>query len=126
MLKCEVCVTSTFSFYVADPLVITHPQDWKDAVLGNPAMFTVKATGTEPLNYQWEWKPTMDDGKWQPCDVERFLGANSSTLTIPSVQKSNEGSYCCVVSNSAGSWTSNAAKLSNGEYIQQLIPLQLK
>ena len=113
MLKCEVCV---IPFYVVDPLVITHPQDWKDAVLGNPAMFTVEATGTQPLNYQWEWKSAMDDGEWQLCDVERFPGADSSTLIIPNVQKSNKGSYCCVVSNCTGSWTSNPAKLSIGKY----------
>ena len=122
MLKCEVCV---IPFYVADPLVITHPQDWKDAILGNPATFTVEATGTEPLKYQWEWKPAMDDGEWQLvmahawewqlCDVERFPGANSSTLTILSVQKSDEGSYRCVISNRAGEKTSKLAKLTVGK-----------
>ena len=78
-------------------------------------MFIVEATGTEPLNYQWEWKSTIHDGKWQPCDVERFPGADSSTIVISSVQKSNEGSYRCVVSNCAGSQTSNPAELSVGE-----------
>ena len=75
-------------------------------------MFTVEATGTEPLNYWWEWKSAMDDGGWQLCDVERFPGA---TVVIPSVQKSNEGSYCCVVSNCAGTDISNPAKLSVGK-----------
>ena len=78
-------------------------------------MFTVEATGTEPLNYQWEWKSVIDDGEWQPCDVERFPGADSSTIVISSVQKSNEGSYRCVVSNCAGSQASNPARLSVGE-----------
>ena len=53
-------------------------------------MFTAEATGTQPLNYRWEWKPAMDDGEWQLCDVERFPGADSSTIVIPSVQKSIE------------------------------------
>ena len=59
----------------------------------------------------------MGDGNagWQLCDVERFPGANSSTLTIPSVQKSNEGSYHCTVSNYAGSATSESATLTVGE-----------
>ena len=78
-------------------------------------MFTAEATGTEPLNYQWEWKPAMDGDEWQSCDVEKFLGAGNSTLTIPSVQKSNEGSYRCVVSNCAGKETSNPAELSVGK-----------
>ena len=116
MLECEVCVTPMFCFCVAEaPRITTHPQDLKDVIPGKPVMFTAEATGTGPLNYQWEWKPPMDDGKWQPCDVEKFPGADSSTLTIPSVQKSNEGNYHCVISNCAGTQTSNPAELSVGK-----------
>ena len=97
------------------PRVTTHPQNLKDVVPGKPVMFTAEATGTQPLNYQWEWKQATDDGKWQPCDVERFPGADSSVLTIPSVQNSDEGSYHCVVSNCAGKKTSKPAELSVGE-----------
>ena len=49
------------------------------------------------------------------CDLETFPGANSSRLTIPSVQKSNEGSYRCTVSNLVGSETSECATLTIGE-----------
>ena len=49
------------------------------------------------------------------CDVEKLPGAKSSTLTVPSVQKSNEGSYHCTVSNCAGSETSECAMLTIGE-----------
>ena len=104
--------------HVADPpRVISHLRELKDVVAGKSVMFTVEATGTEPLSYQWEWKPVMDGGKWQSCDVERFPGADSSILTIPSVQKSNGGHYRCVVSNCAGSQTSNPAELSVGKTI---------
>ena len=78
-------------------------------------MFTAEATGTQPLNYQWEWKPAMEDGEWQLCDVERFPGADSSTVTILSVQKSIEGSYRCIVGNCTGTNISNSAKLSVGK-----------
>ena len=47
--------------------------------------------------------------------MERIPGASSSTLTIPSVQKSNEGSYHCTVSNCAGNQTSKPAKLNTGK-----------
>ena len=105
-----------FCFCVAEPPRITsHPQDLKDAVPGKHVMFTAEATGTEPRNYQWEWKPAKDDSEWQLCDAERFPGADSSTLTIPSMRKSNEGSYRCAVSNCAGSQSSNPAELSVGK-----------
>ena len=47
--------------------------------------------------------------------MEKIPGANGSTLTIPSVQKSNEGSYHCTVSNCAGSETSQCATLTVGK-----------
>ena len=101
------------------PRVTTHPQEMKDAVPGKPVRFTTVATGIQPLSYQWEWKPpseaSPENEMWQPCSAERFPGAENSTITIPSVQKSNEGSYRCVVSNCAGSQTSNPAELSVGK-----------
>ena len=99
---------------IADPpRITTHPQNLKDAVPGKPVKFTAEATGTEPLNYTWwHWKPVGKEGgnkEWQPSPPEWSSGA---TLTIPSVQKSDEGIYCCVVSNCAGSQASNSAELS--------------
>ena len=73
--------------------------------------FTVQATGTEPLNYYWQWNPAKEGGseEWEHCcGVE---GCNTAILTISSMQKSNEGSYHCVVSNCAGSQTSKPAQL---------------
>ena len=100
----------------ADPPQVTaHPQGVKDAVPGQPVTFTVLATGTEPLNYRWRWKPAGDEGgseEWQLCDME---SSDGTTLKIPSVQKLNEGSYQCVISNCAGSQTSTTAKLSIGK-----------
>ena len=105
--------------HAADPPRITsHPQELYGAVPGKPVSFTVRATGMEPLTYQWQWKPTGDgisSEEWQLCDTERFPGAASSTLTISSLQKLNGGSYCCVVSNCAGIQTSKPAKLSVGK-----------
>ena len=56
----------------------------------------------------------VEASEWQLCDVERFPGADSSTVVVPSVKKSNEGSYHCVVSDCAGTDISNSAKLSVG------------
>ena len=102
------------SIHAADPPRITaHPQELKDAIPGNCITLTVQATGTAPLSYQWKLRGEGSGG-WQLCDVKRFPGANSSTLTIPSVQKSNEGSYHCTVSNCVGSETSEYATLTVG------------
>ena len=78
----------------------------KNAIRGKFVKFAIQAIGTKPLSYQWQWKPAEEG--WQPCNAE---WSNGATLTIPKVQKSNEGNYRCVVSNSAGNQTSDPAKL---------------
>ena len=108
--------------FVADPPRVTsHPRDLKDVVSGNTVTFTAEATGTEPLSYHWWlWKVAGGgggSGEWQPCPAGWSDGA---TLTIPSVQKSDEGHYCCVISNSAGSQSLEPAYLSTGKNITKL------
>ena len=71
--------------------------------------FTVQATGTEPMSYRW-WHMPAGKEVWS-----ELQGEYSSTLSIPSVQKSNEGSYYCVVSNCANVETSKCAELSVGK-----------
>ena len=105
---------AAFGSHAADfPRITTHPEGI-NAVSDKPVTFTIQATGTQPLNYQWEHK-IEGSGEWQLCDVESFPGANSATLTIPSVQESDEGSYHCTVSNCAGSATSECAILTVGK-----------
>ena len=97
------------------PRFTTHPQELKDVIPGKSTNLTVHATGTEPLKYNWQWKPAEKGSgskEWQPCEEGWSDGA---TLTIPSVQKPNEGSYRCVISNSAGTQISKAAQLSVGK-----------
>ena len=93
-----------------------HPQELKDVIPGSPVVFTAEATGTQPLSYQW-WHGKLageggGSGEWQPCSTEWCYGG---TLTIRSVQKSDEGSYCCVISNCGGSQASNPVNLSIGK-----------
>ena len=80
-------------------------------------MFCTEVDGTEPLSYQWEWNPPGEANEWQPCGREGFAGADLSRVTIPSVQKSNEGSYRCFIWNCAGSQKSKPAQLSVGKDI---------
>ena len=112
-----------FLFWLTDepPEVINHPESLTEISQGKTASFTIQATGTEPMSYHWEWKPAVDGNgseEWQPCNAERFSGTESSTLIISSVQKLNEGNYRSMISNYAGSKTSQPAKLSVGKKIQ--------
>ena len=99
-----------FLYAAKPPRITAHPHDLKVAVQGKPVKFTIQATGTQPLTYQWQWKPAKEeDGsvEWQPC----LAGwCNVAAILIP-MEKSNEGHYRCVVSNCAGSQTSEPAKL---------------
>ena len=81
----------------APPVITEHPQDLA-VNLGDSAEFTVLASGGG-LNYQWQ-KNTIE-----------IPGAMASTYTIPVTTLSSAGSYRCVVTNTDGSATSNAATL---------------
>jgi hypothetical protein len=67
---------------------------------GTLATFTVGAGGTPPFTYQWRRGTTA------------ILGATNSTLSLTNVQSADQGSYSVVVSNSAGSATSDPASLT--------------
>lgn len=81
------------------PSITTQPQN-KSASSGDAAIFSVSAGGTS-LSYQWNRNGIPIDG------------AYSSNYTVSSVNAlNNHDLYSVVVSNSAGSVTSNAAELS--------------
>ena len=106
-------------FYAADsPKISSHPKDVNNAVPGKSVAFNIHATGTEPMMYHWQWQPAGEEStseEWQKCDTESFSDAVSPKLIISSVQKLNEASYRCVVSNCAGIQISKPAKLSIGK-----------
>ena len=85
-------------------MINTHPQDMLNVIPGTNATFTVTATGLR-LNYTWK----LGNGSRLPSG-DRFV-PNDKMLTIQNVQPSDIGSYCCEVSNAAGSVTSNSASL---------------
>ena len=94
------------------PVIMNHPKSLSKVFLAKPVTFTVQTTGTVPLGYQWQWKPAEEGGEWQPCPTG---WSDDATLTIPKVEKFNEGSYRCVVSNYAGSLISEPAQLTVGK-----------
>lgn len=95
-------VTSSLAALVVriPPTITAHPQS-KFVEPGANTSFTVTATGTAPLSYQWRRN-------------NQNVGGNSATLTLNGVQPNQAGEYDVVVSNAAGSATSNPATLTVG------------
>jgi Immunoglobulin domain len=82
------------------PIIITQPIS-QTVTAGQTATFSVTATGTGPLVYQWF------------VNGVAISGANSSTYTTQATTPSQSGSvYTVTVSNSVGSVTSNPATLT--------------
>ena len=67
---------------------------------GAPAIFTVQATGSQPLGYQWQFNGT------------NIPGATQATLDLAAVTASDGGSYQVVVSNAFGTSVSSVAVLT--------------
>jgi glucose/arabinose dehydrogenase len=82
------------------PQIGAHPLS-VTVTAGRPASFSVSAFGTEPLSYQWQ-----RDG----VDIP---GATSYSYTLASTALADSGAqFRCVVTNSLGSATSQAAVLT--------------
>jgi hypothetical protein len=86
-------------FVTTLPTLSTHPSSLTRNV-GASASFTVAANGSAPLSYQWR------------KGGQNIANATGTTYTIPSVQSGDAANYDVVVSNSAGSATSNPASLT--------------
>jgi internalin A len=82
-----------------DPDITAQPQN-TIVLLGSSATFSVSATGTGTLTYQWR------------KDGNPLLGQNGSSLTIANVQASDLGSYTVVVSGDGGSLESEPFTIS--------------
>jgi sugar lactone lactonase YvrE len=81
------------------PLVSSSPSG-ETVAPGASAAFTVSATGTSPLAYQWNFNGNP------------ISGAVSSSYTIASAQAANAGLYSVTVTNAAGSVTTPGATLT--------------
>jgi alpha-tubulin suppressor-like RCC1 family protein len=81
------------------PSITTQPVS-QSAVTAGTATFSVAATGTEPMKYQWR------------KDGTAISGATNSSISFSNVQTEQLGSYTVVISNSLGSVTSAATSLS--------------
>jgi hypothetical protein len=82
------------------PAITMQPTNQR-VIIGQTATFSVAANGTAPLSYQWQKGTTP------------ITGATASSYTTPATTLADDTStFQVVVSNSAGSVTSNSATLN--------------
>ena len=102
--KLEGTTTGQGTLKIA-PTITTQPQD-VEVKENETATFTVEATGSEPLSYQWQESKNGSD--W--TDIE---GATAAEYTTGQTTMSMNGTqYHCVVKNNVNEVTSNAATLT--------------
>jgi hypothetical protein len=89
----------TVTTLAGPPVVVTQPTSVV-GIAGASASFSVVASGSGPLGYQWRKGGAA------------LTGATLSSFTITSVQPADAGPYDVVVTNSVGSVTSFSVSLS--------------
>src|SRR5205823_5578603 len=72
------------------PSIQAQPQS-RVATVGTNVIFTVTASGTTPLSYQWRFNGT------------NIVAATNTSLTLTNVQVSQAGNYAVQVTNAFGS-----------------------
>src|SRR5208283_1517094 len=98
--------SSVATLTVIAPVQILGQPASQDALLGSNVTFTVTATGTGPLNYQWFFNGAP------LSDAARITGSATPALSISNVQSTDAGGYRVVISNLLSSATSLTASLT--------------
>jgi len=81
---------------------VTTPPASQSASAGASVAFSVLATGTSPLSYQWRMNGT------------NLPGATANAYTLTNAQAADVGNYSVLVTNSYGAATSSIAALTFG------------
>ncbi|KAB2868550.1 MAG: hypothetical protein F9K37_10040, partial [Bacteroidales bacterium] len=94
----ECTSTDELNIIIDEPTTITAQPASTSKCIGDNATFSIAATGTN-INYQWQ-KNGVD-----------LASATSSTFTINNVNKSDEGTYTCIISSECNEVLSESANL---------------
>lgn len=81
------------------PAIVTQPTS-RSVAVGATTTFTVTATSTTPLSYQWKKNGVA------------IAGATGTSLNLANVQTADEGNYSVTLSNATASVTSSNASLT--------------
>jgi hypothetical protein len=92
-------MTLTLTSICTPPSITSHPSS-QTVFVGQSVCFSVSASGSTPLSYQWQ-RDSVD-----------IPGATSPTYCFTAQASDNGAQYRCVVTNSCGSATSNSATLT--------------
>src|SRR4030088_561895 len=97
---CSGMVSGNSPSTPAMPAIATQPTS-QTVTVGQTATFSVGATGTGPLGYQWQRNNSA------------IAGATSSIYTTPATKSSDNGEqFAVTINNTAGSVTSGAVTLT--------------
>jgi hypothetical protein len=102
----QVAVGNVPSARSVAPTIFSQPADQVSGVYaGDSPSFSVLASGSSPLHYQW-LKNGVD------ISPQTNPSAAGSILTLANAQAADAGSYCVVITNTAGAVTSRMAQLA--------------
>ncbi len=93
---------------LGQPPAITSQSQNQTVTNGASVTFSISASGTPPLSYQWQFTPTSDVG----VQGTNLPGATSPNLTLTGVTFAQAGFYAAVVTNAVGSTISDPVVLS--------------
>ena len=93
-------IAGALSLYPAQAPTITIQPQSQTVTVGSTVTFSVAASGSQPLSYQW----IRNDAN--------ISGATSASYTISNVQTNQAGNYSVVVTNAGGTATSTTAVLT--------------
>ena len=98
---------AVLSVVLGAPQFVSQPQSWVETA-GDHLAFSVLASGTLPIGYQWYQNNAA------------IAGATNAALELTNIQSANAGSYYVVATNTYGSSNSIAATLAVTSALQIL------